>query len=146
MLESPPAGGGYFYDPLGRVSEVLFRSFMQTLFGKKFTTKHEGLIIFQHAGYMIINAIYAPVNKLTDKEADRRILDNYINLKKELRRYCKPETTIILVKANICKLLESKLLADGFPIANKGRIIPFPLHYHFPDFKGKIRKILPKSR
>lgn len=145
VLESPPAGHGYIYDPNGRVSEILFRSFM-ALLGKKTDTKDEGLKLLQKKGWLLTNPIYEPVNKISDKEADRKILANYSNFKKDLLKLLgnNKKIPIILVKSNICNLLEKPLLEDGFNVLNNGVSVPFPMHYHFESFKNKIDSLLKK--
>jgi hypothetical protein len=35
----------------------------------------------------------------------------------------------ILIKRNVCKLLEDKLAQDGFEVLNKGTVIPFPMYH-----------------
>lgn len=143
ILESPPAGHGYFYNPEGRVSEVLFRAFMKAVLHFTPETKQEGLQKLADEGYVLVNPIYTPVNKLSDKEADARILGNYENFKKDLQALIgKTKTPIILVKSNICRLLEKPLLADGFNVINNGVCIPFPLHYHMDTFEKRVQGLL----
>jgi hypothetical protein len=143
VLESPPAGHGYFYNPTGRVSEVLFRAFMKVVLDFTPTTKDEGLRRLADAGYVLVNPIYTPVNKLPDKEADRLILNNYQNFKKDLDGMIgNTKTPIILVKSNIFRLLEKPLIDDGFNVINNGLLIPFPLHYHINTFQERVRKLL----
>jgi hypothetical protein len=143
VLESPPAGHGYFYDPNGKVSEVLFRSFMKLLAIKPIS-KDEGLSEFKRKGWVLVDPIYQPVNKLSDKEANKLILDNYPNFKKDLLVVIQDDKTtpIILIKANICRLLEEPLFEDGFNVVNDSVIIPFPLHYHLNAFLEKVGKLL----
>lgn len=143
VLESPPAGHGYFYDPTGRVSEVLFRAFMKAVIDFSPTNKEEGLKKLASEGYLLVNPIYTPVNKLSDKEADKLILSNYENFKKDLRSIIgNKQTPIILIKSNICRLLEKPLLEDGFNVVNNGILVPFPLHYHMGTFTERVRKLL----
>lgn len=143
VLESPPAGHGYFYNPTGRVSEVLFRAFMKAVLNFSATTKEEGLRRLADEGYLLVNPIYTPVNKLSDKEADKLILANYDNFKKDLVSLIgKSNTPIILVKSSIFRLLEKPLLTDGFNVINKGVLIPFPLHYHMKTFEERVRKLI----
>jgi len=143
ILESPPAGHGYFYDAKGRISEVLFRSFMKAVLGFSPTNKEEGLRKLAEGGYLLVNPIYTPVNKLPDKEADRLIMENYDNFKRDLTGLItNKRTPIVLVKSNILRLLEGPLLKDGFNVINKGVLIPFPLHYHYPLFQERVRKLL----
>lgn len=144
IFESPPAHGGYFYDPSGRVTELLFRSLVKTLFNKNFNTKEEGLKYFQKEGFYLVNPIYTPVNKVSDKTADEMILENYDTFKKDLIREGLKEVPMIIVKSNVWKLLKDRLADDGFKILNKDVMIPFPVHYHFESFKEKISNILQK--
>lgn len=141
VLESPPESPAYFYNPEGKTSEVLFRAFMALLKIEP-KTKHEGLQYFMQQGWLIIDPIYEPVNKLSDKEADTLILENYANFKKDLSQYANGKTPIILVKANIVKLLEDKLITDGFNVINNNMSIPFPLHYHQKEFLRIIKLLL----
>lgn len=146
VLESPPERGvGYFYREEGRVSELLFKTFMKTFLNFSPETKLEGLRQFAEVGYLVVDPIYEPVNKLSDKEADKKILQNYNNFKKDLENLLgkeKSKTPIILIKANICRLLEKPLLEDGFNVLNKGVVIPFPLHYHTKEFEEKIKGVM----
>jgi hypothetical protein len=144
ILESPPEGHGYFYDASGRVSEVLFRAFMKLL-GAKPDTKEEGLLLLQEKGWVLVNPIYIPVNKLSEKEADRMILDNYAVFVADLKNILADrfsEVPIVLVKSNIVRILEKPLLNDGFRVINDGIMVPFPLHYHADSFQEKVLKLL----
>lgn len=145
IFESPPAHGGYFYDPAGRIGELLFRSLMETCLGSKFSTKDEGLRAFQSAGFYLVNPIYTPVNKLRDADADRIILAHYESFKQDLLDEGLKYTPLILVKANIWKLLKGKLVDDGFTVLNLNQMLPFPMHYHFQSFKEKLQALLKKS-
>lgn len=145
VLESPPAGHGYFYDSSGRVSEVLFRAFMKAILNFSPRTKEEGLRKLADSGYLLVNPIYTPVNKMDDKEADKLILGNYDNFKKDLINLIgKTDVPIILVKSNIFRLLEKPLLEDGFNVINDGILIPFPLHYHMNTFEQRVGVMLKK--
>ena len=145
VLESPPAGGGYFYNPNGKTSEILFRSLMNCLFGDKYIakTKAEGLQKFKESGYLLVDPIYQPINKLSDKQKKDLILKNYNNFLQDLHSLkINKNTKIILIKKNICLLLEEKLKRDGFNVLNKGLIIPFPMHYYIKKFNNQLRELL----
>ncbi len=142
IFESPPAHGGYFYDPKGRTTELLFRSLMKTLFKEVFLTKEEGLRYFQKSGFYLINPIYTPVNKISDKSADQLILENYENFKKDLIKEGLKNTPLIIIKSSVWKLLKDKLDEDGFIVLNKKVMIPFPMHYHFESFKEKLQDLI----
>lgn len=144
VLESPPQGHGYFYDSTGRVSEVLFRAFMKLI---KFTPKdkEEGLIQLANKGILLVNPIYIPVNKLSEKEADLLIMKNYDLFIKDLVSLgISNKTPIILVKKNILRLLEKKLLVDRFNVINGNLLIPFPLHYHINTFISRCALLMSK--
>lgn len=142
VLESPPRDHGYFYDPAGRTSEVLFRAFMKFISFVP-TNKDEELKELAKRGYLLVNPVYVPVNKLPDKEADKIILDNYQNFLTDLNILIGKKTPpIILVKSNILRILEQPMLSDGYNVINKGLLIPFPLHYHASTFQERLKTLL----
>lgn len=145
VLESPPQGHGYFYNSEGRVSEVLFRAFMK-LIDFNPCNKTEGLKELSSRGYILVNPIYVPVNKLPDKQADTLILENYKNFVKDLKWITRNNRSapIVLVKSNILRLLEQPLLDDGFNVVNQGLLVPFPLHYHINTFLERTRTLIPR--
>jgi hypothetical protein len=141
VLESPPAGHGFIYDASGRTGEVLFRAFMK-LFDLTPTNKEEGLRALAKQGVILTNPIYEAVNKLSDKEANAKILGNYEAFVEDLRSLgVTSKTPLILIKKNIFELLRSPLLADGFNVLNTS-MIPFPLHYHARAFEEKCRGLI----
>lgn len=143
IFESPSAHKGYFYDDTSRSSEILYRSLTKCLLCEVSKIKSEGLRGFADKGYLLVNAIYKPVNKIADKDADKLILNNYYFLKNDLKNIINNrKIKIILIKKNICNLLKRKLLIDGFNVLNDNKIIPFPMHYHYNSFCKKIRKLL----
>jgi hypothetical protein len=52
---------------------------------------------------------------------------------------------LVLIKANVCRLLEPELEADGFKVLNGGRIVPFPGYGHQNNFGVKFREIVGSS-
>ncbi len=148
VLESPPASGRYFYNPDGRTGEPLFSAMMRSVLGldPHSAAKAEGLRKFQEAGYLVVDAAYIPVNKMDDKERDRVILENLGNLvedlREQMRKAGKDSAPVILVKANICRLLESRLLERGFRVANQGSVIPFPSNGQQKVFERKIQELI----
>lgn len=144
VLESPPKSGKYFYKPDGLVSEPLFSAMMKDVLEMKPSTKDEGLREFSARGYLLLDATYSPVNHphLSPRERDRLILDDFPILVEELRKYATADTKVVLVKANICKLLDSRLTARGFTVLNQGRTIPFPSTGQQNKFREDIRHVL----
>jgi hypothetical protein len=61
----------------------------------------------------------------------------------DLERICPDkDTPILIVKANVCKLYDEKLSAEGFNIINKGVSIPFPSHGQQKRFHSIALEIL----
>ena len=126
VLESPPIAGLYFYDKSGKTSEPLFMEIMKLL--KTYPNdKEEGLSYFRDLGFYLVDATYTPVNLLKGKERDATILSDFRSLKEDLKSICdgKP-VPVVLVKANICRLLETRLFKEGFNVMNNGVVVPFP--------------------
>jgi hypothetical protein len=71
------------------------------------------------------------------------ILDDYPRLVSDLRQLSgKNRPKIILVKANICRLLEKRLLDDGFDVINGGAVIYFPSNGNQDHFRRQIAPIM----
>ena len=137
ILESPPKSGKYFYDPEGEVSDPLFKSMMEII-GCKPSDKSSGLAEFAKKGFFIVDASYTPVNHYKEgKDRDERIMIWRASFLKDLLSLSPDKNTpLILVKANICRLLETPLKKEGFKVANEGVVIPFP----GTGQQGKFRK------
>lgn len=142
VLESPPASGRYFYNPDGAVTEPLFRAMMKDVLGITPSSKEEGLKEFAARGHFLIDATYTPVNRCTDKEKAEIIARDSPALVEDLRNYAKPDTRIILVKANVCKLLTPRLIDADFNVLNHGVVIPFPSSGRQSEFRSAIQKVL----
>ncbi len=139
VAESPPASGRYFYDETGPTTQPLFAAVMQQL-GLQPATKHEGLRALQQKGWVLVDATYQPVNALDTSSRDAAIVRDYTLLRDDLRALA-PER-VVLIKANVCLLLESKLIADGFRVINAGRTIYFPSHGKQRDFRRQFAEIV----
>ncbi len=141
ILESPPASGKYFYDDQGSISEPLFSAMMKLLNFKP-RNKRDGLDYFANTGHFLVDATYESVNKFSDTDRDKKILENYENLIADLENLSNPtQIEFILVKANVCRLLESRLSDKGFKVRNKGIVIPFPSTGQQSNFSKEIKKI-----
>jgi len=137
ILESPPKSGKYFYDPEGKTTEPLFKAMME-LIGYKPVDKASGLAEFAKKGFIIADATYTPVNHHKEgKYRDGAIMVWYRSLLKDLDILTPDKKVpIILVKANICRLLAVPLKSAGFNVANNGITVPFPA----TGQQGKFRK------
>jgi hypothetical protein len=138
IAESPPVSGLYFYDPTGRVSEPLFAALMKQL-GLQPKTKDEGLRALQEQGWVLVDATYEPVNA-PDARRNEVIARDYPLLRADLAAL-NPER-VVLMKANVCRILEPRLVADGFNVLNRGRVVYFPASGRQPDFAKQFPAIL----
>jgi len=142
IAESPPVSGKYFYNPAGAVSEPLFAALMSQI-GFTPTSKESGLREFQHSGWVLVDATYKPVNSLDDQERDRVIVRDYHLLRDDLAAMLPDRSIpIVLVKSNVCRLLEHKLTEDGFNVLNNGRVVYFPSTGRQKDFARQFSAIL----
>jgi hypothetical protein len=147
VAESPPVGGKYFYDPAGKMSEPLFNALMKQL-GIQPKTKIDGLRGFQSRGWVLVDATYEPVNALDKTNKDLVILRDYEELCGDLKRLLAErwrEIPLILIKANVCKLLEPKLNQDGFKVLNKGGTVRFPASGNQGYFDKQFREIVQQT-
>jgi len=148
ILESPPMSGAFFYEPGGRVTEPLFSAMMKVI-GHDASSKDNGLAAFAKRGFFLVDATYRPVNHIKNqKKRDQVILSDLPDLVKDLKTIIKShqdDIGIVLVKANICHLLEKRLLAIGMNVINHNTIIPFPSHGNQRRFHETIRMVLENS-
>ena len=144
VAESPPESGKYFYRTRGqRASEPLFQNLMLALYGRRFAHKEDGLRRFQESGYILTDACYSSLRGTSGTRRSRKILSGLPDLLVDLRLLAtNRRTKIILIKSNVCDLLEPVLATHGFKIANGGVRIPFPSG-HQPEFRRRIRSLLP---
>ena len=142
IAESPPASGRYFYDVEGAVTEPLFSALMKQLRLSP-TIKERGLRAFQQLGWLLVDATYEPVNILSEANRQKIILRDYSLLRQDLSDIVgKNSTPLVLIKANICRLLGPRLVADGLTVINQGRHIYFPSHGRQPQFHMQFQEVL----
>lgn len=153
VAEAPPAPKSgkpplYFYKPDGSTGEPLFLALMQQLKrGFDPPTKEVGLRAFQQAGWMLVDATYRHVDVGLDDEERAFVLgEDYGLLRRDLRHLMRGGSVpVVLIKSNVCKLLEPRLLADGFDVRNRGHRIPYPSNGRQPEFHrlfGAVRRRL----
>ncbi len=143
IAESPPASGLYFFDPTGSPREPLFAALMKQLRLSP-TSKEEGLREFQRNGWVLVDATYEPVNELTPASRRDRVIDrDYALLRDDLAALMSDRSTpLIVIKKNVCQILEPKLAHDGFNVLNRGRVIYFPASGRQKDFHRQFGAIL----
>ncbi|HEY7999902.1 MAG TPA: hypothetical protein VIE87_13870 [Pseudolabrys sp.] len=141
IAESPPASGLYFYNPRGHLSEPLFTALMRQL-GYSPGTKEDGLREFQRRGWLLVDATYEPVNT-REVNRDNVIARDYPQLVNDLKSLIADRLTpLILIKANVCRILGPKLEAEGFNVLNCGRAIYFPSTGRQKEFQKQFAEIL----
>jgi hypothetical protein len=146
IAESPPASGLYFYNPTGATSEWLFRALMQQLPFSP-VNKESGLLEFQRRGWVLIDATYEPVNELSNGKRDKVIARDYRLLRDDLARLSPDRSVpLILIKENVCRLLEARLRKDGFNVLNSGRVVYFPSMWWQKDFHRQFAAVLKSLR
>jgi hypothetical protein len=148
IAESPPASGKYFYDSTGSPKEPLFAAIMLQL-GVSAITKEAGLREMKERGWVLVDATYQPVDKLTEDashDRDEVITRDYPLLLVDLMSLM-PNRSIplVLIKANVCRTLEPLLLNDGFTVLNCGRVIYFPSHGQQTKFKQQFAEVLSET-
>jgi hypothetical protein len=145
IAESPPASGKYFYDPTGSTKEWLFAAIMQQLDFSP-TTKEVGLRELQRRGWVLVDATYQPVDKLAkdaSHDRDEVIARDYPLLLADLAGLTPDRSNpIVLIKANVCRILEPLLSKDGFRVLNNGRAIYFPSNGRQTDFKNQFAAVV----
>jgi hypothetical protein len=106
-------------------------------------TKEEGLRGFQQSGWVLVDATYAPINKLNRSNRDSVIGGHYPLLRDDLATLMSDRSiSIILIKENVCRILEPKLREDGFNVLNRGHLVYFPSSGRQKDFHGQFSAIL----
>ena len=141
VAESPPASGLYFYDPEGRVTEPLFSALMKQL-ACHCSNKADGLSKFQESGWLLIDATYEPVNQLPDAQR-RQVIERDFKLLCDDLGSATPDRSapLILIKENVCRILEPRLARNGFNVLNRGTVVPFPSTGHQRKFHEKFSAI-----
>ena len=142
VAESPPFSGKYFYNPEGAVTEPLFSAVMRQI-GLKPLSKREGLERLQERGWLLVDATYEPVNDYADRKKDSVILRDYPQLLDDLTHLSPDrEVPVVLIKVNVCRLLDSRLSKDGFDVINRGEVIPFPSSGQQGKFRSGFSNVL----
>lgn len=142
IAESPPASGAYIYDPEGTVTEHLFSAMMRAMTFEP-DNKGEGLGEFMRRRLFLVDATYRPVNRLKGRARDNVILEGYGELVTDLRGNPGVERVpIVLIKANVRKILEVPLLEDGFRVINDGQAVYFPCCGRQGQFQQQLVHIL----
>ncbi len=140
LFESPPARGGYFYDETGSVNEPLFKKMMKCFIPFNPIVKKNGLKEFARLGYLVMYAVNKPLNNIKGKKKKREaILDNFNELKKDLKSITgRRVVKIIIVGNDLREILEDKL-KENFYVINDGENVSFENDTGDNGYSGKVR-------
>ena len=143
IAESPPKSGLYFYDPSGKPSEPLFSALIESIVKiPRPATKDDGLKAFRDAGCLLLDATYTPVDGMSPVERDRVITCDLESLCGQLDEVDPAKRVpILLVKVNVCKLLELPLVKRGHTVMNNGRAVEFPSTGNQGKFRTSVAEI-----
>jgi hypothetical protein len=114
--------------------------------GVKPRSKDEGLRSFHQKEWLLAYATYEPVNvdayKKVEREWDHHACD-YPLLRDDLLSLTPDRSVpIIVIKSNVCELLDPALSSDGFNVLNRGRKIFFPSNGRQTDFHRQFADVL----
>jgi hypothetical protein len=105
-------------------------------------TKEGGLQALKEKGWVLVDATYEHVDRLTkESELDRDevIVRDYEFLVADLERLMAGRSVpVILIKANVCRVLEPLLSDRGFKVLNAGASVYFPSNGRQTDFKKQF--------
>jgi hypothetical protein len=153
VAESPPVSGLYFYDAKGKSTEPLFSALMKQLAFSP-GSKEDGLKEFQRRGWLLVDATYKPINKRSDakrsmpiSKRNEVINQDYDKLRSDLDSLISNRSTpLILLKANVCRTLQPRLVEDGFNVLNRERAVYFPSNSRQKEFHKQFGEIVKAVR
>jgi len=92
----------------------------------------------------LVDATYEPVNKgLSNSSRDKVIERDYPLLRDDLARLTPDRLApLVLIKANVCRILKPKLVQDGFNVLNRDDSVPFPSTGQQNKFHDRFGSIL----
>jgi len=124
VAESPPKSGLFFYRTDGKPTEPLFRALMKQI-GFQPETKLEGLCKFRERGWLLVDATYKQVNERGDRHRrDCVIKEDYLELIRDLDNLLynhRSKVPLVLIKANVCRLLEPSWRTMGSTCSMRSR-------------------------
>jgi hypothetical protein len=140
LLESPPVSGKYFYDDTGTVNEPLYKKMMRCFIPFNPIKKTNGLREFARLGYLIVYAVYFPLDHVKSNRKKREIvLENLDRLEKDLKSITKGRAVkIIIVGSELRELLENKL-KENFYVINDGENVSFENRFGENSYSEKVR-------
>lgn len=149
IAESPPSSGKYFYDNTGLTTEPLFAALMKIIKYKPLNKEKEyGLKKFQKKGFYLMDSTYRPIDKLLPKKRNIFIKQS-LNLNKLLldpKKIRAERIPILLIKKNVCQILNPYLAEKSFNVINNGVIVPFPAYGNQSRFHKIVLSLLRKQK
>jgi len=147
IAESPPTSGSYFYFQKTTGRDHLFRETMRAVgiwpmreIMKRGVNKRPLLEKFRSKGFFLIDTCSYPVDKLTNRERKKAILEGSIGIPQQVSEL-NPKG-IIIVKSNIYDPVKNALESNGFgrKILNRSALA-FPSHGWQESYRKRINGI-----
>jgi hypothetical protein len=121
---------------------------MMKQMGIEAKAKADGLREFQDRGWVLVDATYDRIDKVSEMERALIILRDYGLLSEDIKRLLGghwKEIPLVLIKKNVCQLLERQLKETGFKVLNNGRVIFFPAFGQQGKFHEQFPEIVPQE-
>ncbi len=108
------------------------------------STKEAGLVALRHAGIVLLDATYTPLNDGRSDRAKREtIRHDFPKLLKLLRTTIKRKgTPILIVKPNVYREIGPLLEEQEYNVINRGFAVPFPSNGHQGCFAAVVHFLL----
>jgi len=102
-----------------------------------------GAARLQRRGWILLDATYEPVDGLKLSKRNKVIERDYPLLVAALIEISPDKSVpIVLVKKNVCEMLDRWLTDDGFNVLNKGVKVHFPSHSRQRNFRAQFPPLL----
>jgi len=86
------------------------------------------------------------VNAPSDAARDKVIVLDYPLFRTGFKQLLRGRSVpVVLIKANVCRILEPKLMEDGFKVINNRAVIPVPSHGQQKKFTERFGAVLKAS-
>ena len=86
------------------------------------------------------------MNALSDTKRNEIISRDYASLRSDLSGLMSGRSIpIVIIKANVCRVLEPKLIGDGFNVLNKGDPVYFPSSGQQKEFQHQFATVVKRT-
>ncbi|MFA6437233.1 MAG: hypothetical protein WC242_03650 [Candidatus Paceibacterota bacterium] len=152
IAESPPlcedSSVRFFYNPSQEKYDFMFRAIMETIFSdfkNKYRKGDKNIYLerFKSEGFYMIDSTDDPINRLNEKDRNKKIILDSKKKIIEIKKLISKETPIFLIKKNVFEIFSNILKKQGYNVVNN-EFIPFPGFGNQLKFKEVFKKYLTK--